>query len=178
MSHPLKAGGNLRHDESHDTYIVAHTLRGEGFDASEDGTGRGTPLIPIDMRQASRGAKMTNNRTDGGAPGTGIGMDGDPASTICDSHVPAVAYQQVASPITAGYAKGAGVNDGKKGSPQNLLAGRMGVRRLMPIECERLQGFPDNWTHGSDSARYRMLGNAVAVPCAEWIGRRIMEAPK
>ena len=52
-----------------------------------------------------------------------------------------------------------------------------GVRRLMPIECERLQGFPDGWTAGqSDSARYRQLGNAVTVNVSEWIGRRIVEA--
>lgn len=60
-------------------------------------------------------------------------------------------------------------------STTQSVAFRLGVRRLMPIECERLQGFPDNWTAGfSDSARYRMLGNAVSVPVAEWIGRRIM----
>lgn len=52
----------------------------------------------------------------------------------------------------------------------------VGVRRLTPTECERLQGFPDGWTGGfADSVRYKMLGNAVAVPCAEWIGRRIVE---
>lgn len=52
----------------------------------------------------------------------------------------------------------------------------IGVRRLTPLECERLQGFPDNWTAGlSDTARYRLLGNAVAVPVAKWIGRRIVE---
>jgi DNA (cytosine-5)-methyltransferase 1 len=48
----------------------------------------------------------------------------------------------------------------------------------MPIECERLQGFPDGFTavNGmADSPRYRMLGNAVAVPVAEWIGRRIID---
>lgn len=51
-----------------------------------------------------------------------------------------------------------------------------GVRRLTPTECERLQGFPDGWTdEQSDSARYRQLGNAVAVPVIEWLGRRIME---
>lgn len=57
----------------------------------------------------------------------------------------------------------------------------MRVRRLMPVECERLQGFPDDWTrYGhdgreiSDSARYRMIGNSVAVPCVEWIARRIV----
>jgi len=53
----------------------------------------------------------------------------------------------------------------------------VGVRRLMPIECERLQGFPDGWTDGqSDSARYRQLGNAVAVPVVEWIAKRIVKA--
>lgn len=53
----------------------------------------------------------------------------------------------------------------------------LGVRRLMPIECERLQGFPDGWTEGHpDTHRYRMLGNAVAVPAVEWIARRIVAA--
>ena len=52
-----------------------------------------------------------------------------------------------------------------------------GVRRLTPTECERLQGFPDGWTAGqSDSARYRQLGNAVAVPVVEWIANRIVQA--
>ena len=51
------------------------------------------------------------------------------------------------------------------------------VRRLTPTECERLQGFPDGWTAGfADTVRYRMLGNAVAVPCAEWIARQIIDA--
>lgn len=53
----------------------------------------------------------------------------------------------------------------------------VGVRRLTPTECERLQGFPDGWTEGqSDAQRYKQLGNAVAVPVAEWIGRRILTA--
>jgi len=55
----------------------------------------------------------------------------------------------------------------------------VGVRRLTPLECERLQGFPDGWTEGeSDSARYRMLGNAVTVNVAEWIARRIQKCLK
>lgn len=50
-------------------------------------------------------------------------------------------------------------------------------RRLTPLECERLQGFPDGWTAGfSDSARYRMMGNAVCVPVVEWIAGRLKEA--
>jgi len=49
------------------------------------------------------------------------------------------------------------------------------VRRLTLTECERLQGFPDGHTAGeSDTQRYKMLGNAVCVPVAAWIGRRIM----
>lgn len=55
------------------------------------------------------------------------------------------------------------------------VSDKNGVRRLTPLECERLQGFPDYWTDigQSDSARYRQLGNAVCMPVAEWIGRRI-----
>lgn len=96
------AHGSGRLDFESETFVT-HTLCGDGFDASEDGPGRGTPLIP-------------------------------------------------------NYA---------------------GVRRLMPVECERLQGFPDGWTEGqADSTRYRQLGNAVSVPVAEWIGKRIVEASK
>ena len=48
------------------------------------------------------------------------------------------------------------------------------VRRLTPIECERLQGFPDDWTVGqSDSQRYKQTGNAVTVNVIEWIGKRL-----
>lgn len=60
------------------------------------------------------------------------------------------------------------------------------VRRLTPVECERLQGFPDNWTaqridekkglvDQADSARYKQMGNAVAVPCVQWIINRLVE---
>ncbi len=51
------------------------------------------------------------------------------------------------------------------------------VRRLTPLECERLQGFPDNWTDGeSDSARYKALGNSVALPCVDYIISGIKDA--
>ena len=53
----------------------------------------------------------------------------------------------------------------------------VGVRRLTPVECARLQGFPDDWNaEMSDSTRYRQFGNAVCVNVVEWIGRRIVEA--
>jgi site-specific DNA-cytosine methylase len=49
------------------------------------------------------------------------------------------------------------------------------VRRLTPIECERLQGFPDGWTEGqADSNRYKQMGNAVAVPVVSWIIERLV----
>jgi DNA (cytosine-5)-methyltransferase 1 len=57
----------------------------------------------------------------------------------------------------------------------------MRVRRLTPIECERLQGFPDNYTNtptSSDSTRYKALGNSMAVPVMKWIGNKIMEINK
>ena len=57
------------------------------------------------------------------------------------------------------------------------------VRKLTPVECERLQGFPDNWTRipyrgkpaedCPDSPRYKAIGNSWAVPCVRWIGERI-----
>jgi DNA (cytosine-5)-methyltransferase 1 len=50
------------------------------------------------------------------------------------------------------------------------------VRRLTPVECERLQGFPDDWTAGqSDSTRYKQMGNAVAVPVVEWLVQNICD---
>jgi DNA (cytosine-5)-methyltransferase 1 len=55
------------------------------------------------------------------------------------------------------------------------------IRRLTPLECERLQGFPDGWTDipgASDSARYKALGNSVAIPCVEYVMRGIVMATK
>ena len=50
------------------------------------------------------------------------------------------------------------------------------IRRLTPLECERLQGYPDGWTDvpgASDSARYKALGNSVAIPCVEYLMQRV-----
>lgn len=72
-------------------------------------------VTPIDMRQASRGETMTNNRAEGssgGAPGTGVGEAGDPAPSLSMSHTPAVAVAApaIAAPLTAGTAASPGVN--------------------------------------------------------------------
>lgn len=59
---------------------------------------------------------------------------------------------------------------------QLFIAEPVSVRRLTPVECERLQGFPDNWTEGqADSNRYKQIGNAVAVPVVSWIIERMEE---
>lgn len=64
--------------------------------------------------------------------------------------------------------------------PQHATDG-LTIRRLTPLECERLQGFPDGWTdipwkgkeHAPDSPRYKALGNSMAVPVMRWIGEGI-----
>ena len=66
---------------------------------------------------------------------------------------------------------------------QTFIANQMAVRRLTPIECERLQGFPDDYTNipwrnkseSPDSLRYKAMGNSMAVPCMNWIGQRIQQ---
>jgi site-specific DNA-cytosine methylase len=67
------------------------------------------------------------------------------------------------------------------GRPLPAVATAMQVRRLTPVECERLQGFPDNYTNipwrkkpeSPDGPRYKALGNSMAVPVMRWIGERI-----
>src|SRR3972149_6859983 len=64
---------------------------------------------------------------------------------------------------------------GRGGGDDENLVLAFGVRRLTPTECERLPGLPDGWTSQlSDSARYRVLGNAVCVPVVEWLGGRAL----
>lgn len=67
--------------------------------------------------------------------------------------------------VTSGQGKEGYVSNGVK------------IRRLTPVECERLQGFPDNWTEGiSDTQRYKCCGNAVTVPVIEYIVKHLIEA--
>lgn len=123
---------------------VAHTLRGEGFDASEDGTGRGTPLITCFAQNAS--------------------------GEVREMDVPG--------------AVGTNANSSGRNTPL-IRSGPLAVRRLTPVECERLQGFPDNHTvipwRGKvpgdcpDGPRYKAIGNSKAVPVVRWLGKRILE---
>jgi len=70
-------------------------------------------------------------------------------------------------------------NSNASGRNTPLLRDNMAVRRLTPVECERLQGFPDNYTNVRDKCpdgpRYKALGNSMAVPVMRWIGQRIQQ---
>ena len=174
VAHALTASRSSTQCPNEDTTLVpsvAHSLRGEGFDASEDGTGRGTPLVPVhafDARQSDvvQYGDMTGPLdTDGHSVAVAVGTDcfngditGDVAATM-----------------------------GTRGSSQNAsgptVMQSMQVRRLTPVECERLQGFPDGYTaipwHNKpasecpDGPRYKAMGNSMAVPVMRWIGQRI-----
>ena len=73
---------------------------------------------------------------------------------------------------TLGYSDHKGVNNQYVSDGKCVVEGVNLIRRLTPLECERLQGFPDNWTAipgASDSARYKALGNSVAIPCVDYV---------
>ena len=164
----LATGTNgSRYDGDTENFICitgdrTHALTSEGHDASEDGTGRGAPIIfdPTQVTSPENRSRPAPGRESHTLPAHG--------------RAPAVAFHPTQDPISGTIAPSLGAKTGDMG----VLTS--GVRRLTPVECERLQGFPDGWTEpaGSDSARYQTLGNAVAVPVARWIGRRIMEAAR
>lgn len=212
----LRAGGNKTGgdrppgtdvDTSDSLIPVTHALRGEGHDASEDGTGRGTPIVPCARRTAGN---------------CGPFEQGDKVGAICTNTDPSehiVSFHEnqrgeVTVNDTAGSLKNGGGKPGQgypavcfepgsiardagprgeshlaperrseMGDNQPAVRNGMMVRRLTPTECERLQGFPDNYTNlpnynpftlqCPDGPRYKSLGNSFAVPCILWIGQRI-----
>ncbi len=79
-------------------------------------------------------------------------------------------YQQTVG--TLGHTDHKGINNQYVGEDKCVVEGANLIRRLTPLECERLQGFPDGWTDlpkASDSARYKALGNSVAIPCVDFV---------
>ena len=226
------------------TGAATHALTAEGADASEDGTGRGTPLVAtcITAREAKGpdsdattnlviGSLMTPQggwrvgadeaaaghliafagQAGGNNSSAGAFKDDGTTPTLPRSQTLAVAFaeNQRGEVITKPVADSLKVGGGKPGQGYPAVAvalrGREGgataelgddksnalrasqgggdkahtltadtVRRLTPLECERLQGFPDNWTDGqSDSARYKQMGNSVAVPVFTWVLSRL-----
>jgi DNA (cytosine-5)-methyltransferase 1 len=187
---------------NHEAPYIAHTLRGEGFDASDDGTGSGTPLVAVPHVDT-----MPTLRAGAGNGGAGHGarsgdskdeyivpvlpfdttqitskangsnpQQGDPCHPLArGAHVPAIVYG-TQDPCVSDIAFAQGRNNGA----ENALVQHMQVRRLTPTECERLQGFPDGYTDinpngkpTADGPRYKALGNSMAVPVMRWIGQRI-----
>ncbi|WP_343638992.1 DNA cytosine methyltransferase [Roseateles sp.] len=165
-------GGTGRHDFETETFVT-HSLRGEGFDASEDGTGRGTPLVPVafDTTQITSAANYSKPKP------------GDPCHPLAaGAHPPAIAFSSkdhgadatadLAPTLRAmnhakSHANGGGqmavahafdarqsdvLQYGDRTGPLDTdgqtigLQVGMSVRRLTPTECERLQGFPDGYT--------------------------------
>lgn len=116
-----------------------------------------------------------------GPQGKGYGEVTDPMFTVDTSSAHAVSVTPIQDAREIDK-KQNGLGIGEEGAPaytvdtishQSVNVGTT-VRRLTPTECERLQGFPDEWTDDqSDSARYKQMGNAVTVNVVEWIGKRL-----
>lgn len=171
-------------DHKDATDLVAHTLRGNGFDASEDGTGRGTPLVPVAFD--CKGTEV-QYAVDGSHP-TLRSMGHSVSHQNAGGHA-AVAFVQNTRDevrLMGGDGQIIGALAAEPGAKQQCyVAQPWAVRRLTPVECERLMGFPDNFTRipyrgkpaekCPDGPRYKALGNSWAVNSAAWIGERIQE---
>lgn len=184
--------------------FVAHSLRGEGFDASEDGTGRGTPLVPVAFPltagMSKSAARMPQEQ--GALLPVAFDCKGSEAQVDLTGATPtlramghsgshanaggqlAVAFDlrgREGGAMLEGPHGTANIRAASGGSSRSYIATRWAVRRLTPLECERLQGFPDgytdvpyrkrNWT--PDGPRYKALGNSMAVNAMDWLGQRI-----
>ncbi|HBQ9083270.1 TPA: phage N-6-adenine-methyltransferase [Klebsiella quasipneumoniae] len=192
---------------------ISHTLKAEGFDGSEDGTGRGIPVIAFGGGNTGGNIDVAACLT---AKGQRIDFDvetfavhgtQDPDTNLELAHTLGRNHGQenaiFTEPFTLairGRNEGSTVevrndgvanalltpNGGRAGMGVGAIGWGMQVRRLMPVECERLQGFPDNHTLISwrgkevaecpDGPRYRAIGNSMAVPVMRWIGERIAAA--
>lgn len=87
----------------------------------------------------------------------------------------AVSENQRAEVLETTYAHQLTAGGGKPGQGYSTVRQGMAVRRLMPVECERLQGLPDGWTEpGTATRRYAAIGDAVTVQVGEWVGRALL----
>jgi len=196
-----KGPGNTQVDEGHVIAVpqaVSENQRGEVLltpYSRQLTTGGGKPgqgyprvAVPIDMRNAAR-----STGSGAGTQGDGIGEDGDPMFTLTGNTMgrPAVATSPAYSVAVRGRDGGSQAELGEPDTANTLRVARsqtvltptLEVRRLTPLECERLMGWPDDHTRWgvtesgevievADSHRYRACGNGVVAPVAEWIGRR------
>ena len=179
---------------------VTHTLKAEGFAGSEDGTGRGTPIVPVAFSPLQGGRSMpclsvsptleagTGNK----APAIAFHPTQDPISSTGATHALGTGSKggcaTVAVATVTGTLSSRSSAAGGLGTDFEVAGGlqptpTMAVRRLLPVECERLQGFPDDHTlipwkgkpasECPDGPRYKSMGNSMAVPVMRWIGTRL-----
>jgi DNA (cytosine-5)-methyltransferase 1 len=128
---------------------------------------------PIDTRNALRDPEKYDAQN---RQGLGIGADGDPMATLTSAHINAVAYDEYNDSINdIHHALRAGTKQST-----GVLEPTMAVRRLTPVECERLMGWPDDHTRykadgteQADTHRYKQCGNGVATPVAKWVADQI-----
>lgn len=162
VSHSLMShGGNDKHDPTMQTY-VASTLKGQ---RGKGGGGIGPEETLV-----------ADTLTSGSHPGSNMpGRRREDDRNIVSAFYPTGGthglhdYQDETPPLKVG--SGIGIP-----APPAIASDAHGVRRLTPVECERLQGLPDGWTSpGPDSRRYAGLGDAVTANVAEWLGRRLLE---
>ena len=158
-------------------FDTAHSLRADGHDASEDGTGRGTPLVTAFAQNQRDEVREMD------AAGALAGEPGMKQQTYL-----AVAFQTRIGRNGRGQPKDhidsmTSCAGGTHADSKPHVAYSGGVRRITPREAERLQGFPDDYTlikyrnkPAADAPRYKALGNSMAVPCMKWIGERIATA--
>ena len=213
ISRCLNSGGMGWQDFETET-LIAHALSADGFDASEDGTGRGVPVVPVAFSAKDCGgdaasiAPTLRAMQHHGAHANGGGqlavafaqnqsgnvLSGEIMHALGTNpnatgrNAPTVAFTLHDSDGTAGTATPANIAGAVRtrvpGSIENssttVAQHGLAVRRLTPRECERLQGFPDDYTLveyrgrlAADGPRYRALGNSMAVPVMRWIGERI-----
>jgi DNA (cytosine-5)-methyltransferase 1 len=123
---------------------------------------------------------MIGRKDTAGPSGSGFLGENDPSYTLTASGQSRHGVAIVHNPSTfADYTEQEVVGTLRAGMPRGsepLISENSIVRRLTPIECERLQGFPDDWTSGqADQHRYKQMGNAVAVPVVEWIVKRLVK---
>lgn len=168
------AGHGARSGDSKDELIVpiAHSLRGEGFDASEFG------VAQYDSAGTLRAGRIPEHQ-----------MVMQPVVPTNQMAV-AVSLRGREGGATAelGDEVGNCLRASSGGGDKAHVLAAMSVRRLTPVECERLQGFPDNYSQipwrkkpaseCPDGPRYKALGNSWAVPVVQWIGRRIHNATR
>lgn len=185
---------------------ITHTLNtaNSGKGGSEDGTGRGVPTIAMSVTENQRAECRLSDRTyavtsGGGKPGQGCPavltsiafpsrMSGTQQASTTNlspslgaANPTAVAFSDVYNgSISGAVAPTIGTRGSSTNASGPTLMHGLAVRRLTPVECERLQGFPDNWTNvpyrnkpASDGPRYKAIGNSMAVPVMQWIGLRI-----